>query len=94
MGVGIVVNKAPSENHSQYDHDQRLTWTTRREPTRVNPIAPIFSEYLVVPFPVPMIPAMRQPIPSKVIPLLMVFSSGTGAPESQHRRNNHRLIPP
>ena len=45
----------------------------------VTPIAPIFSEYEVVPFPEPQNPARIQPTPSIKIPLLMACVGGGGA---------------
>lgn len=50
--------------------------------TCVMPRAPMFSLYDVVPFPDPQAPAIRHPIPSIPIPLLIADVVGGGAPDS------------
>ena len=45
------------------------------------PIAPTFSLYDVVPFPVPKAEVKRHPIPSIPIPRFMAWLGGGGAPE-------------
>ena len=51
----------------------------RREAALVIAIAPIFSEKLVAPLPVPKIPAIMQPIPSIVMPRLIACRGGGGS---------------
>ena len=48
--------------------------------TFIIPMAPIFSPYEVVPLPVPMSPASRQPKPSTPMPLLTAWCGTGGAP--------------
>lgn len=50
--------------------------------TLVIPIAPMFSLYDVVPFPLPKAPAKRHPIPSIPIPRLIACFGGGGAPDN------------
>lgn len=50
--------------------------------TFVIPMAPMFSLYEVVPFPVPKAPVRRHPIPSIPIPRLMACLGGGGAPDN------------
>lgn len=45
-------------------------------------MAPMFSLYEVVPFPVPKAPVRRHPIPSIPIPRLMACLGGGGAPDN------------
>ena len=56
-----------------------LPCMTRREAALVIAIAPIFSEKLVAPLPVPKIPASIQPIPSVVMPRLIACRGGGGS---------------
>ena len=51
---------------------------TGREAALVIAIAPIFSEKLVAPFPVPKTPESMQPIPSVVMPRLIACRGGGG----------------
>lgn len=46
------------------------------------PMAPVFTLYVVVPFPLPKAPVKRHPIPSTPIPRLMACFGGGGAPDN------------
>ena len=50
--------------------------------TLVIPMAPVFTLYVVVPFPLPNAPVKRHPIPSIPIPRLIACFGGGGAPDN------------
>ena len=80
MGDGIVTKKAPTLLKAPSTNIITPAYcTTRRLPTLVTPMAPIFWLKLVVPFPVPQMPAIRQPSPSVPIPLFTAWIGGGGA---------------
>jgi len=81
IGSGILIKTAPTLLISaQQIISPPAAWITLRAPTFVTLIAPIFSLYEVVPFPVPQIPAKIQPIPSIIIPRLSACAGGAFAP--------------
>jgi len=81
IGSGMVMNAAPTfPNNENKIINNPAAWITRRLPTLVTLMAPMFSEYEVVPLPVPKMPAKTHPTPSTKIPRLSACFGGGFAP--------------